>query len=100
MHEEVRVTHLLRGQANFLRSEENCGLAGTQVFANAARALLQALQGVFHFSIPDGAGGDHQRAVGDCIGDALELFSAGENVGCTDCGTGVAKSRRVGIDHT
>src|SRR5580698_1433324 len=70
------------------------------MFANATGALLETFQRMLHFAPSHGAGGNHERAIGHRIGDVLALFGAGENVSRADRGTGLAKGRRIGIDHT
>ena len=46
----------------------------------------------------DRGGADDQGAIGDCVGDALEFFGAGENGGGAHGGTRLLKRGRVGID--
>src|SRR5579863_542582 len=50
-------------------------------------------------SLSHSAGGNYESAIGNCVGDVLELFGGGENVRCPDRGTRLAKRRPVRIDH-
>jgi hypothetical protein len=98
--EEMRVAHLRGGQTDLLRTEQQRNQAGAQMFANAAGALLQALDRVFNFSPPHSASGNNQSTVGYGVSDVLILLGAGENVSRADCGTSFTKSWSVGIHHT
>src|SRR5580700_11700356 len=70
------------------------------MFANAASALLEPLEGMLDFALSHGAGGDYEGAIGDRVGDVFVLLGGGEDVGRADCGNCIAKGGRVGIDHT
>jgi hypothetical protein len=94
----VAVAEVFVGEADFFRTEEKSDASGEEFAADEADSGLEAAKRMLQGAAADGGGADHERAIGDGIGDALEFFGVGEKLGCADGGAGFAEGEFVRVD--
>lgn len=85
------------GEAALFGAEEKGDAAGGEALANQRSGLLEALDGMLHFTVADGCGANDEGAVRDGFGDGGEFFGGGENRGSADGGARFAEGQFVGI---
>jgi len=97
VHKPVAVAHVLVGEAEFFRSEEQGARSGGQMPADDGSARLQALERVLQVAMADRGGSNDEGAIGDGFGDGCEFPGIRQNVRRSDCGAGIFKSDFIGI---
>lgn len=95
----VTVAHVFVGEAEFLGAEQQSHRTGGGGFADGARAVLEAADGVLQFPVTDGGGADDQAAIGDGVGNGRKFRGLAEQRSGADGGAGFAEGDVVGIDH-
>ena len=67
--------------------------------ANERRTRLQSLERMLQITRANRRGSDHQRAVGNCLGQSFVFFGAFQYLCCAYGGTSPLKCYIVGIHH-
>ena len=95
----VAVAEIFVGEAEFFRAEEERDAARAKSLADQANSVLGTPQGMVQLAVADGGGSHDERAIGDGVGDALELLRIRKHGRGADGGARLAKGRLVRLDH-
>ena len=99
VHKPVAMAHVLIGETEFFRAEEEGAGSAIEMPADDWGTSLQAMKRVLQVAMADGRGSDDEGAIGNGFRHGGEFPGIDENVGGTDGGPSVFEGHFVRIHH-
>ena len=99
LNQRVAIRQVFAGEAVLLWTEDESDPATARKFlSDACRERRKRNHFLFRFAVREGAGTEHESAVGDGLPQALCAFRALENLWCSNGGPGLAPVGSIGSD--